>query len=157
MRYFMIDRITELKVGESAVAVKNVTLSEDILQDHFPDYPVFPGALIIEAMAQLSGFLLEMTMNKPGKVRRALLGQVDRAKFHNMAEPGDQLIITVRIDHQMEDAAQVKCSAAVSGEKVSSALLTFVMKHLDSERIHRQRRYFYNIWTRKLDNLPEIL
>ena len=86
MRYFLIDKVTDLVVGERARGVKNITLSDEILHDHFPDYPIMPGALILEAAAQLAGFLLEMTFNKAGApLLRALLIQVQQAKFHETA------------------------------------------------------------------------
>ena len=59
MRFLLIDRIDEIRPGEFARGVKNVTMSEDFMQDHFPGFPVFPGTLIIEAMAQLGGYLAE--------------------------------------------------------------------------------------------------
>ena len=89
MRYFLIDKVTDLVVGERARGVKNITLSDEILHDHFPDYPVMPGTLILEAAAQLAGFLLEMTFNKAGApLLRALLIQVQQAKFHETADRG---------------------------------------------------------------------
>ncbi len=157
MRYFMIDRITGFTIGESASAIKNVTLSDDILHDHFPDYPVLPGAFVVESMAQLGGFLLEMSLNKPDCVRRALLVQIDHAKFYKPAEPGDQLALHVQMAEQMEDAAKITARADLSGEKAALAKLTFLMKEVESEKIHEQRRYFYRLWTRKLDHIPEIL
>ena len=88
MRYFLIDKVTELVPGERIRGVKCVTLSDEVLHDHFPDYPILPGALILEAGAQLAGFLLEATFNEPGRPpRRALLAQVRRAKFHEMTGP----------------------------------------------------------------------
>ena len=157
MRYFMIDRITGFTIGESASAIKNVTLSEDILHDHFPDYPVLPGAFVVESIAQLGGFLLEMSLNKPDCIRRALLIQIDHAKFYKPAEPGDQLILHVQMAEQMEDAAKISAKVNISGEKMALAKLTFLMKMIDSQKIHAQRRYFYKLWTRHLDQIPEIL
>lgn len=157
MRYFMLDRITGFNMGKDATAIKNITLSEDILHDHFPDYPVFPGALIVEAMAQLGGFLLEMSVNCKGNIRRALLAQIDQAKFHDTAEPGDQLIINAVISSQMDDAAKINVKVKRGEDKIATATLTFVLKEIDSERIHKQRRYFYRLWTKKLEAVPEIL
>jgi len=117
MRYFMIDRITDFCRGKSASAIKNVTLSEDILHDHFPDYPIFPGAFVIEAMAQLGGFLLEMSLNRPDCIRRAMLMQIDRVKFHKPAEPGDQLLLRADMAEQMDDAAKVSVSVKLKDEK----------------------------------------
>lgn len=157
MRYFMIDRITEFHAGRSAAGIKNVTLSEDILHDHFPDHPVFPGAFIMESMAQLGGFLIEMSLNTPECIRRALLAQIDQAKFHAGARPGDQIILTARLARRMEDAVKIDALAEISGEKAARATLTFFLKKIDSEKIHEQRRYVYALWTEDLEKMPEIL
>ncbi len=157
MRYFMIDRITEFHAGRSAAGIKNVTLSEEILHDHFPDHPVFPGAFMIESMAQLGGFLIEMSLNTPDCIRRALLVQIDQAKFHAGSRPGDQIILTARLGQQMEDAVKISASAEISGERAARATLTFFMKEIDSEKIHEQRRCVYALWTEDLERIPEIL
>jgi 3-hydroxyacyl-[acyl-carrier-protein] dehydratase len=157
MRYFMIDRVTSLNAGKSAEGVKSISLSEEILQDHFPENPIFPGALIIEAMAQLGGFLLEMSLNTPGNIRRALLGQVDQVKFHRFAEPGDQLQIRAELGPALEDAAKVHCRVDCREERVAEGTLTFIMKEIEIEAIHRQRRQYYRIWTRQLPMECEIL
>ena len=157
MRYFMLDRITEFIKGNRASGIKNISLSEDILHDHFPTYPVFPGALVIEAMAQLGGFLFEMSINRPEKIRRALLAQIERAKFHKMAEPGDQLLLQAHMAEQMDDAAKIDIRVNLSEEKIAVAKLTFVLMEIESEKIHEQRRFFYQLWTKHLKPTPEIL
>ena len=158
MRYFYIDKITEFVPGEMARGIKNVTLSDDVLHDHFPDYPVMPGALIVEAMAQLAGFLLEMSTNRPGQpIRRALLVQIYNAKFHGMAGPGDCLDITVTQGAELQGAAQVEAEARAGERRISRATLTFVLKDIPSERVHEQRRYIYKLWTRDLGRELTIL
>src|ERR1051326_1242832 len=140
MRYYLIDKVTEFVAGERARGLKSVTLSDEILHDHFPDFPVMPGALVIEAMAQLGGFLLEMTLNRSGEpIRRALLVQIQNAKFHEMAKPGDRLDITVRLDSTLSGAAQVEADARVGDERIARAMLTFVLREIASERVHDQR------------------
>lgn len=158
MRYFLIDKVTELAVGDRVRGVKNITLSDEILHDHFPDFPILPGALILEASAQLAGFLLEMTFNKPeAPPLRALLVQVEQAKFYEICGPGDQLDIRVTLESKLEAAAQVMAQVHVGEKRVARAALTFLMKQIDQERVHNQRRYIYQLWTRELEPTPEIL
>ena len=108
-----------------------------------------PGALVIESMAQLSGFLLEMTLNRPGEPPvRALLGQIGSAKFYRPCSPGDRMEVTVRIQSLLPGAAQVSGEVFVAEERAVRADLTFVLKKVDSVRIHEQRRYVYKLWTR---------
>ena len=151
MRYFLLDRITDVVPGESARGIKNVTLTDEVLHDHFPDYPILPGALIVEAMAQLAGFLLEVTVNSEGEpVQRALLAQIQSAKFSKPAEPGDQIEITARAGAIMDAAGQVDVEAHVAGSRIARAQLTFMLKVVDSERVNEQRRYLYRLWTKGL-------
>ncbi len=158
MRYYLIDKVTELTIGERARGVKCVTLTDEVLHDHFPDYPVLPGALILEGASQLSGFLLEMSFNEAGKpLARALLAQVRDARFYETTGPGDRLEFEARIESRLETAAQVAIEVAVDGKRVARAGLTFVMKAIDSERVHEQRRYLYKLWTRDLPMSVPIL
>jgi 3-hydroxyacyl-[acyl-carrier-protein] dehydratase len=151
MRYFLLDRVTDIVPGESARGVKNVTLTDEVLHDHFPDYPILPGALLVEAMAQLAGFLLEVTHNKDGEpIVRALLVGINGAKFSRAAEPGDRIDITARCGRDLDAAAQIEAEAHVEGDRIARAQLTFMLKTVDSERVHEQRRYLYRLWTRKL-------
>lgn len=152
MRYFLLDKVTELVVGERAHGVKNVTLTDEVLHDHFPDYPVLPGVLVIEAAAQLGGFLLEMTFNKEGEEpRRAVLVQIQQAKFYKPAEPGDQIALVATLGPAMETAAQVSVEATIGGERSMRANITFMLKSISSERVHEQRRSLYRLWTRSFD------
>jgi 3-hydroxyacyl-[acyl-carrier-protein] dehydratase len=151
VRYFLLDRVTDVVPGESARGVKNVTLTDEVLHDHFPDYPILPGALVVEAMAQLGGFLLEVTVNAEDKpVVRALLVQIEKARFSSPAEPGDQIEITAKLGSVLDAAAQVECEATVRGQRIARAQLTFMLKAIDSERVHQQRRYLYRLWTKNL-------
>jgi 3-hydroxyacyl-[acyl-carrier-protein] dehydratase len=151
VRYFLLDRVTDIIPGESARGIKNVTLTDEVLHDHFPDYPILPGALVVEAMAQLAGFLLEVTHNEEGKpTLRALLVQIEKARFSSPAEPGDQIELSVKCGSALEAAAQVDCEAHVRGQRIARAQLTFMLKAIDSERVHEQRRYLYRLWTKSL-------
>jgi len=157
MRYYMLDRITDYVPRESARGIKAVSYESDMLHDHFPEYPVLPGAILIESMAQLSGFLVEMSCNTAALVRRALLVKIDEAKFHNLAEPGDCIELEARLGEQMDDAAKTTVRAAVGNRKIATATLTFVLKDVPIAAIHQQRKSLYKIWTRNCQNMPEIL
>ena len=116
MRYVLLDRITKLDPPELALGLKCVSLADDIFIDHFPGYPVMPGALILEGLAQLAGVLLEATMRQ-GERRDlyALLTMIDRAKFRHRVRPGDRLELEARGLRATEDGGQVQVWARLSG------------------------------------------
>jgi 3-hydroxyacyl-[acyl-carrier-protein] dehydratase len=152
MRYFLIDRVTEAIPGERARGIKAISLSDEVLHDHFPDYPIMPGALILESAAQLAGFLAEISVNKPGApLLRAILAQVDQARFHEPAGPGDCLDVTVTLESRLAGAARLAAEVRVGERRIARATLTFVLRSVDSERVHEQRRALYRLWTRTLD------
>jgi len=158
VRYFLIDKVTEFVPGKHARGLKAVTLSDQILHDHFPDFPVMPAALIVEAAAQLGGFLLEMSVNRKGeRPRRALLAQIQQAKFYETSGPGDVLDVLATIASTLEEAAQVTAEVRVGDKRIARAKLTFIMKDIDSERVHEQRRVLYRLWTRDFKEPLEIL
>jgi 3-hydroxyacyl-[acyl-carrier-protein] dehydratase len=151
MRYYLLDKVTALVAGERAGGIKCVTLSDEILHDHFPDYPMLPGALVVEAAAQLAGFLLELSFNGPGKpLVRAMLVQIERAKFYDPVVPGDTLALEARIESTREASAQVAFEGRVADRVAARGSLTFVLRAVESARIHEQRRYVYALWTRDL-------
>jgi 3-hydroxyacyl-[acyl-carrier-protein] dehydratase len=159
MRYFLIDRVVAFAPGERVRGIKNVTLSDEVLHDHFPEYPLMPGALIIESAAQLAGFLLEVGQepDENGAVRRALLIQIDKAKLRDRARPGDQLEVTVALTSMLHAAAQVHAEVIVGERRIAQADLTFSLMTVAEEAIHEQRRRLYRLWTRDLDLPVPIL
>ena len=94
MRYLLLDKIQHVELNRSIKAVKNVALSEDVYTDHFLAYPIMPGALMIECLAQAGTALLEISCNFSAK---ALLIMVEQAKFRSLVTPGDQLLISMNI------------------------------------------------------------
>jgi len=134
-----------------------VTLSDEILHDHFPGFPMLPGALVVEAAAQLAGFLLELSFHQPdAPVLRAVLVQIQRAKFYEPIRPGDRLDLVATIDSTRETSAQVDFTAAVDGRDAARGTLTFVLRAIDEPRVHEQRRQVYAIWTRDLSPPPVL-
>jgi 3-hydroxymyristoyl/3-hydroxydecanoyl-(acyl carrier protein) dehydratase len=148
MRYFLLDKVTGFESGKRATGIKCVTLTDDTLHDHFPDHPVLPGALVIESMSQLGGFLVELSFHTgSGKARRAVLAQIKDAKFHLACKPGDRIELEAIMESQLPDAARVSVTASVNGQRAARAELTFALREVDSERVHEQRRQIYRIWT----------
>lgn len=158
MRFYLIDKVTELISGETARAIKNISLADDCFNEHFDGYPIYPGTLIVEGVAQLAGLLLEYTTNSENtQPRRAVLVQIEKAKFHRPAVPGDQLDIRCKILSMLDGAGQAEGDVFVQGEKISSVVLTFVLKHIDLPQIHTQRLELYRIWTKGLNLSAPIL
>jgi 3-hydroxyacyl-[acyl-carrier-protein] dehydratase len=158
MRFFMIDRVDELVAGERARAIKAITLSDETLWDHFPGQPLFPGSLLIEAMAQLGGLLAEASYHArfDHDTRRAVLAQVERAKFHEACRPGDQLVVQTAMGSLLGAAAQLSCSVQREGDLAAQAQLTFKLVAIDDAALHAQRVELYRLWTAHLNPRPVL-
>lgn len=115
----LVDRIVELE-ADRIVGIKNVTVNEPFFMGHFPDFPVMPGVLIIEAMAQVAGVLvLKEIPDRKSKV--VLLASVDRAKFRRPVRPGDQLRIEMKIVRKKSSVVKMAGQATVDGQVVAEA------------------------------------
>ncbi|MDZ7924034.1 MAG: 3-hydroxyacyl-ACP dehydratase FabZ [Marinagarivorans sp.] len=122
--FLLIDRVTELTVGESIVAYKNITINEGIFEGHFPDYPVFPGVMILEAMAQACGVLGFKTMDKtPEDGSIYLYAGADRVRFKRQIVPGDQMYIEAKIVNEKSGIWKFECVAKVDGKLAATATI----------------------------------
>lgn len=121
----MVDRVLDLKPGESVVAQKNVSINEQIFQGHFPGNPIFPGVLQIEAMAQAGAIALLSIPDFKGKT--AYLGGIKKAKFRHMVRPGDVLRIEVTLEKLIDNAGLGKGKIYVGENMASSADLVFAI------------------------------
>lgn len=122
--FLLIDRVVDLKIGESIVAYKNITINEGIFQGHFPDYPVFPGVLILEAMAQACGVLGFKTMGKtPEDGSIYLYAGIDNVRFKKQVVPGDQLYIEAKKLSDRRGIWKFECVARVDGQLAASATI----------------------------------
>ncbi len=147
MRYLLLDRITRLEPPALATGIKCVSLSDDVFDEHFPGHPVLPGALLIEAFAQLGGVLLEATLrerNRPDLV--AVLTMVDRAKFRRAVRPGDRLELSVQGLVASEDGGQVAARATVDGALVGEAELAFALATVKHPALLAKRRERLQVW-----------
>ena len=121
--FLLVDRIIELEPGVRAVGIKNVTQNEPFFQGHFPDYPVMPGVLIIEAMAQVGA--VGVMAGGEHKEKLALFAGIDGVRFRRQVVPGDVLRMEVDIDRLKGRVGRGTGRAAVGGERVCEAQLMF--------------------------------
>ncbi len=125
--FLLLDRVTELTVGESIKGYKNITINENLFNGHFPGQPIFPGVLILEAMAQLSGVLaFETKDTRPADGVTYLFGGVDKTRFRRPVVPGDRLDMESRILADRRIMMKFETSAYVDGELACSATLSVV-------------------------------
>ncbi|GAX89642.1 3-hydroxyacyl-ACP dehydratase FabZ [Effusibacillus lacus] len=124
--FLLVDRILELEIGKKATGIKNVTANEPFFPGHFPDYPVMPGVLIIEAMAQVGAVvILSMEENK-GKL--AFFAGIDNVRFRQQVRPGDTLHMEVEIVTMKRSIGKGKAVAKVGGKVVCEAELMFALQ-----------------------------
>lgn len=122
--FLLVDRVVELVPGESIVAFKNMSINEVLFQGHFPDQPVFPGVLIIEAMAQAAGILGFKTMDKkPEDGSMYYFVGVDKVRFRRPVVPGDRLDLKAAIISERRGIWKFECRAEVEGELVCEATI----------------------------------
>ena len=126
MRWIWIDKFVEFHSGESAVALKNVTLAEEHLHDHFPGFPVMPETLCIEAMAQTSGILVGEAKKFQEKV---ILAKIKKAVFFDYVKPGDTIKIHAKIESIAAEAASTS-GKITCGEKLI-AEIDLMFSHID--------------------------
>jgi len=123
--FLLIDRVDELIKGKSAKGIKNVSINEYFFQGHFPEEPVMPGVLIIEAIAQL-GAIIVMT-NPENKGKTAYFGGLDKVKFRQKVVPGDVLRIETEITKVKGYAGMGRGIAYVGEKKVAEGEFTFIL------------------------------
>ncbi len=133
MRWYWIDRFLEFESGRACKSVKNVSLTEDYLHDHFPGYPVMPGSLIIEGFAQAGGILVGETIGFTGNM---ILAKAPKAIFHFPARPGDTLVYTSTLDYVTNEGAMVKGESHV-GERLQAEVDLLFVNVLQTERTRR--------------------
>ena len=121
----LVDRIEELE-ADRIVGIKNVTVNEPFFNGHFPDYPVMPGVLIVEAMAQVAGVLV-LSQISDRKSKQVLLAGVDEAKFRKPVRPGDQLRIEMKLSRRKTSMAKMSGTASVDGVIVAEAEMLCVL------------------------------
>ncbi len=129
----LIDRVISWEPGKSLTAIKNVTYNENFFQGHFPNRPVMPAVLILEAMAQATGiFALKSLGTLPNERSIYYFVGVDKARFRRPIEPGDQMKIEVRLVRTARGVWKVESDASVDGEVAASAELMGALREIDT-------------------------
>lgn len=123
MRWIHIDKITAMEKGKSAQAVKNVSIGEDYLTDHFPTYPIMPHSLLIEALAQTGGILVGYTYDFKEKI---ILAKIESAVFTDIIRAGDQVILDANIVELRDEGSRITGRARVNGKEVAQVNLMYV-------------------------------
>jgi 3-hydroxyacyl-[acyl-carrier-protein] dehydratase len=120
--FLLVDRVIECRKGESIRAIKNVTVNEPFFPGHFPHRPVMPGVMIIEALAQAAGLLAFITADVvPDESTRFYFVGIDKARFRKPVEPGDQLILTAKLERAIRGIWKFSTFAYVGEDEVTSA------------------------------------
>jgi len=129
--FLLLDRIVEWDPGKRIVGLKNVTINEPFFTGHFPDYPIMPGVLIVEALAQAGGFLALKAMGKEGNM--AFFAGIDNCKFRRPVVPGDQLRLECTVIGHKGPVWKVRGEATVDGVVAVKAELTASMVTRENE------------------------
>lgn len=120
--FLLVDRVLEYRSGHSIRALKNVTYDEPYFPGHFPNRPVMPGVMIIEALAQAAGILCFLTADvKPDENTRIYIVGIDNARFRRPVVPGDQLILTAQVQRTLRGIWKFTTAALVDGQEVTHA------------------------------------
>lgn len=124
--FLLVDKILEVEEGKRVVGLKNVTINEPFFQGHFPDYPVMPGVLIVEALAQVGAMAVLGMEENEGKL--GFLAGIDRCRFKRQVKPGDQLKLEVEITRMRGPIGKGKGIATVDGEVACEAEIMFAIQ-----------------------------
>lgn len=122
--FLMIEKMRDVVLGQSAVAIKNVSINEQIFQGHFPGKPVFPGVMIVEAMAQTASALVVETLGLAGKNPLVYFMSIEGTKFRKVVEPGDQVELHVALIRRRSKVWKFGGRAIVDGKLVAESEFT---------------------------------
>ena len=148
MRFLLIDQITEWESGGSIRGIKNVAMSEDFLEFHFPNNPVMPGVLLLEALIQLAGWLEAETS---GFENWVLMDKVKKCYFYGFVFPGDQVELEIQsLDEKESGTKAYRGIGTVAGKKKITAEFTGKVIQVSEIEEIAERKYFFDILTRRL-------
>ncbi len=129
--FLLVDRILELELGRRVVGIKNVSVNEPFFSGHFPGHPIMPGVLVIEAMAQVGGYLLMTSLNARAEKKLMYFTGIDRARFRRPVVPGDQLRFEVTVLQMRRQVCRMRGEATVDGKLAAEAELSCMVVDRD--------------------------
>ncbi len=154
MRFALIDRITSLEKGKSITAVKNVSMAEEYLGDHFPGFPILPGVLMVETLVQAGAWL--MRYSEDFKYSAVLLQQAKAVRFNNFVQPGKTLTVSLKVHKWDGNLCTLKATGTVDGNSAVNARLVLEQFNVAEEgddlviseqyRIDEMKKMFQTIW-----------
>ena len=129
--FILVDRVISMELGKEITAIKNVTINEPYFPGHFSYHPVMPGVLIVEALAQAAALLSFKTMDtKPTEDSVYYFAGIDNARFKKPVNPGDQLVLHVKIDRVLKGIWKYSGTATVDNEIVAEANMMCILKEI---------------------------
>lgn len=128
--FLLVDRVVELEIGKTIHAIKNITFNEPQFTGHFPDKPVMPGVLIVEAMAQASAILVSKSMDSRDD-KDVFFMSIEKAKFRKIVEPGDTMHIYAKIEQNRGQVWKFSSYVEVNGTVVAESDFTAMVKNKD--------------------------
>jgi len=168
MQFILVDRILELEPGRRIAAVKNLTLAEEYLADHFPGFPVLPGVLMLEAISQASAWLIRVTEGYAHSV--IVLKSVKAVKYGSFVTPGHQLAIDAEITKVQGNCTEIRARGTVDGVNTVSGRVTMesynlrdrepALKSLDAEIIAAHKKQFLVLareWLKSVRPAQEVV
>lgn len=123
--FLLVDRVLELEAGVRIKAMKNVSANEPFFQGHFPDYPLMPGVLIVEALAQTAGIAVAVQEDNKGKL--GVFAGIEEIKFKKQVVPGDTLILEAEILMMKLGVCKAKVKASVDGKTAAEGIIKFAL------------------------------
>jgi 3-hydroxyacyl-[acyl-carrier-protein] dehydratase len=155
MRFSLVDKIVELDKGQTISTVKNLSLAEEYLQDHFPGFAVMPGVMMVETLVQSAAWLMRFT--EDFKYSTIVLKQSKAVKFNSFVTPGKQLSVNIRTHKWGDEECTFKAAGTIDGESAVSARITLQQLNLkdrndtlgstDESLVEHMRQMFNQIWT----------
>jgi 3-hydroxyacyl-[acyl-carrier-protein] dehydratase len=128
MRFQLIDQITAIEPGKSIRTLKNLTLGEEYLKDHFPSFPVMPGVLMLQTLVESAAWLLRITENFEHTI--IVLREAKQVKYGQFMEPGRQMTVTAQVEETSVESVQFKGKGETEGRQTVSARFTLVRYNL---------------------------